>query len=101
MRIRYCPGANIGEGIAVFEAVHGSAPKYKGMNKVNPTAMILSAVLMLDYLGEKKAALKLENAVKEVIHEGTYVTYDFKTNPNDPQACGTQEMADAIIKKLK
>jgi len=95
------PGANIGDDIAVFEAVHGSAPKYKGLNKVNPTAMILSAVLMLDYLGETKAALNLEKAVKEVILEGNHVTYDFKTNPNDPHASGTQEMADAIIRKLK
>jgi len=95
------PGANIGEGIAVFEAVHGSAPKYKGLNKVNPTAMILSAVLMLDYLGEAAAAARLENAVKKVILEGACVTYDFKTNPNDPHASGTQEMADAVINKLK
>jgi len=94
------PGANIGDGIAVFEAVHGSAPKYKGLNKANPTAMILSAALMLDYLNEKEAAARLENAVKEVISEGINVTYDFKPNPNDPQAAGTQEMAGAIIKKL-
>ncbi|MDD3087336.1 MAG: isocitrate/isopropylmalate dehydrogenase family protein [Candidatus Omnitrophica bacterium] len=95
------PGANIGDGMAVFEAVHGSAPKYKGLNKVNPTAMILSSALMLDYLNEKEAALRLENAVKEVISEGISLTYDFKTSPNDPQAVGTQEMAAAIIKKLK
>ena len=94
------PGANIGDGIAVFEAVHGSAPKYKGLNKVNPTAMILSAALMLDYLNEKKAALRLENAVRDVISEGISLTYDFKTSPNDPQAVGTQEMAAAIVKKL-
>jgi isocitrate dehydrogenase (NAD+) len=94
------PGANIGDEIAVFEAVHGSAPKYKGLNKVNPTAMILSAVLMLDYLDEKKAALRMEEAVKEVIAEGIDVTYDFKANPNDPREAGTQEMADAIIRKL-
>ena len=94
------PGANIGDGLAVFEAVHGSAPKYKGLNKVNPTAMILSAALMLDYLNEKKAALALEDAVKAVISEGTNLTYDFKANPKDPLAVGTQEMADAIIKKL-
>ena len=94
------PGANIGDGLAVFEAVHGSAPKYKGMNKVNPTAMILSAALMLDYLNEKKAAVDLEEAVKAVILEGINVTYDLKPNPKDPLAVGTQEMADAIIKKL-
>jgi isocitrate dehydrogenase (NAD+) len=95
------PGANIGEDMAVFEAVHGSAPKYKGMNKVNPTAMILSGVLMLKYLKEEKAAQSLENAVKEVIAEGKAVTYDFKATPEDPSAVGTKEMADAIIKKLK
>ncbi len=94
------PGANIGNGIAVFEAVHGSAPKYKGLNRVNPTAMILSGVLMLDYLNEKKAALALENAVTNVILEGACVTYDFKKSPEDPSAVGTQQMADAIIKKL-
>lgn len=94
------PGANIGEDLAVFEAVHGSAPKYKGLNKVNPTAMILSAVLMLDHLNEKKAAMALEKAVKEVIAEGIDVTYDLKPNPLDPSAVGTKEMADAIINKL-
>ncbi|MFA4989980.1 MAG: isocitrate/isopropylmalate dehydrogenase family protein [Candidatus Omnitrophota bacterium] len=95
------PGANIGDGLAVFEAVHGSAPKYKGLNKVNPSAMILSGVLMLDYLQEEKASRALENAVKSVIAEGRYVTYDFKSDPNDPQIVGTQEMADAIIQKIK
>ena len=94
------PGANIGDDMAVFEAVHGSAPKYKGLNKVNPTAMILSGALMLRYIKEEKAAEKLESAVKKVIAEGKSVTYDFKPNPNDPTAVGTQEMADAIISKI-
>jgi isocitrate dehydrogenase (NAD+) len=95
------PGANVGEGAAVFEAVHGSAPKYKGLDKVNPTAMVLSGVLMLEYLKEEKAARKLEDALKQVIAEGRYVTYDFKADKNDPNIVGTQEMADAIISKLK
>lgn len=94
------PGANVGCGMAVFEAVHGSAPKYKGLNKVNPTAMILSGVLMLRYLKEEKAADRLEAAVKAVISEGRSVTYDLKPHPNDPHTAGTQEMADAIIAKL-
>lgn len=94
------PGANLGEGLAVFEAIHGSAPKYTGQNKVNPTAMILSAVLMLDYLGEKDAAKKLDNAVAKVIAEGKSVTYDMKPHRDDPTAVGTREMADAIIKAL-
>lgn len=94
------PGANIGDNLAVFEAVHGSAPKYKGLNKVNPTAMILSGMLMLEYLKEEKAARLLENAVKDVIAEARFVTYDFKLDPNDPGIVGTQEMADAIIKRI-
>ena len=95
------PGANIGNGIAVFEPTHGSAPKYKGMNKTNPTAIILSAVLMLKYIGEEKKAKVLEDAVASVIREGKFVTYDMKENRNDPTAVGTKEMADAIIKKIK
>jgi len=95
------PGANIGDNAAVFEAVHGSAPKYKGQNKVNPTAMILSGALMLRYIKEDAAALKLERAVKEVIAEGEFVTYDLKASPLDASAVGTEEMADAIIKRIK
>jgi len=94
------PGANIGDNMAVFEAVHGSAPKYKGLNKVNPTAMVLSGVLMLKFIKEDKAAQRLENAVTKVIAEGKSVTYDFKVDPNDPAAVGTKEMTDAIISKL-
>ncbi len=94
------PGANIGPNGAVFEATHGSAPKYKGLNKVNPTAVILSGMLMLHHLGEHEAGNRLENAVAEVIREGKYVTYDLKENRDDPTAVGTKEMADAIIAKL-
>ncbi|RJO64209.1 MAG: isocitrate/isopropylmalate dehydrogenase family protein [Candidatus Omnitrophota bacterium] len=94
------PGANIGNGIAVFEAVHGSAPKYAGKNKVNPTAMILSGVLMLRYLKEEAAADGLESAVKSVIAKGESVTYDLKPSPDDPTSVGTQQMADAVIHEL-
>ncbi len=95
------PGANIGEKGAVFEATHGSAPRYKGQNKVNPTALILSGVLMLRHLGKTAEADRLEKAVAAVIAEGKFVTYDMKPDRNDPTAVGTKEMADAIIKKLK
>jgi len=95
------PGANIGEKYAVFEATHGSAPKYKGQNKVNPTALILSAVMMLKHIGEIEAADKLEKAVAAVIKEGKDVTYDLKPKRDDPSAVGTKEMADAIINSLK
>ena len=95
------PGANIGPNGAVFEATHGSAPKYKGQNKVNPTALILSAVLMLQYLKETDAADRLERATAAVIAEGKDVTYDMKADRNDPTAVGTREMADAICRKLR
>lgn len=95
------PGANIGGDMALFEAVHGSAPKYAGQNKVNPVAMILSGVLMLRYLKENDAADRLEKAVGDIIEEGKDVTYDLKQDRNDPTAVGTSEMADAIIAKLK
>jgi isocitrate dehydrogenase (NAD+) len=94
------PGANIGTNCAVFEPTHGSAPKYKGLNKVNPVAMILSGVLMLRYLGEENAAKRVEDAVAKVIKEGRDVTYDMKEDRNDPTAVGTSQMADAIIKAM-
>jgi isocitrate dehydrogenase (NAD+) len=94
------PGANIGKDCAIFEATHGSAPKYKGLNKVNPTALILSAMLMLRHLNEIAAADRLEAAVAAVIAEGKYVTYDMKAERNDPTAVGTREMADAICREL-
>lgn len=95
------PGANIGDEIAVFEATHGSAPKYAGMNKVNPTALMLSAVMMLNHLGERTAASRMERAIAEVIAEGKDVTYDLKPSPDDPTAVGTSQMADAIIARLR
>jgi isocitrate dehydrogenase (NAD+) len=95
------PGANIGKMAAVFEAVHGSAPKYAGLNKVNPTAMILSGVLMLRHIKEEAAADKLEDALKAVLLEGDSVTYDLKPDRQDPSAVGTKEMADAVIAKIR
>jgi isocitrate dehydrogenase (NAD+) len=94
------PGANFGEGIAVFEPTHGSAPKYTGQNKVNPMAQMLSGMLMLRYLEEREAADRLEEAIAEVIREGASVTYDMKPSRDDPSAVGTSEVADAIIEKL-
>ena len=91
------PGANFGEDLAVFEPVHGSAPKYTGKNKVNPTANILSGALMLRHLGEFEAAKRIEDAIAIVIAEGKNVTYDLKPTRDDPTAVGTREMADAII----
>ena len=88
------PGANIGTAAAVFEPVHGSAPKYAGLNKANPTALILSGVLMLRHLGEQAAAERVENALREVIADGRRTTYDLGGES------GTAEYADAIIERL-
>jgi isocitrate dehydrogenase (NAD+) len=94
------PGANIGTDAAVFEATHGSAPKYTGQNRVNPTAMILSGKLMLEHLGERDAARRLEQAVAAVIADGERVTNDLKPTRDDPTAVGTSEYTDAIIERL-
>jgi len=95
------PGGNIGDEYAVFEATHGSAPKYKGMNKVNPMALMLSGVMMLRYLREHEAANRMESAIAEVIREGKSVTYDMKPSRDDPTAVGTSDVADAVIEKMQ
>jgi isocitrate dehydrogenase (NAD+) len=95
------PGANIGDDAAVFEATHGSAPKYAGMNKTNPMAMMLSGVLMLRHLEEEEAADRLEAAIAAVIAEGKALTYDMKPARDDPTAVGTSDVADAVIEKLE
>jgi isocitrate dehydrogenase (NAD+) len=95
------PGGNIGDEYAVFEATHGSAPKYKGMNKVNPMALMLSGVMMLRHLREHEAAQRMESAIAEVIREGKSVTYDMKPTRDDPTAVGTSDVADAIIEKMQ
>jgi isocitrate dehydrogenase (NAD+) len=94
------PGANFGKELAVFEPVHGSAPKYAGMNKVNPMANILSGALMLRHLGEMEAAQRVESAVRAVVAAGESVTYDLKPHRDDPTAVGTKEMVDAIIEAM-
>src|SRR5438046_3062551 len=95
------PGANIGEnGIAVFEAIHGSAPKYAGQNKVNPMALMLAGALMLRHIGERAAGDRLERAIAAVVAIGKDVTYDLKPDRDDPTAVGTREFADAVIGQL-
>jgi isocitrate dehydrogenase (NAD+) len=95
------PGANFGHDVAVFEPTHGSAPKYTGQNKANPIAEMLSGMLMLRHLGEHDAAARLENAISELIQEGTSVTYDMKPRRDDPTAVGTSEVGDALVAKLQ
>ena len=96
------PGANIGEdGVAVFEAIHGSAPKYAGQNKVNPMALMLAGVLMLRHIGEREAGDRLERAIADVVREGKDVTYDLKADRDDRTAVGTREFADAVIRRMR
>jgi isocitrate dehydrogenase (NAD+) len=94
------PGANIGTAAAMFEATHGSAPKYKGQNRANPTALMLSGVLMLRHLGEHEAGDRLEGAIAAVIEKGDKVTYDLKPTREDPSAVGTSQFADAVIEEM-
>ena len=89
------PGANIGEESAVFEAVHGSAPKYAGLDKANPTALILSGALMLRHLGEIDAANAVESAVREVIAAGETVTYDLGGS------AGTREFGETVAGRVR
>jgi isocitrate dehydrogenase (NAD+) len=94
------PGGNIGTEAAMFEATHGSAPKYKGKNRVNPTALMLSGVLMLRHVDEHVAADSMEHAIAEVIRKGEKVTYDLKPTRDDPTAVGTSQFADAVIEEM-
>jgi isocitrate dehydrogenase len=87
--------ANLGDKYAMFEPAHGSAPKYKGMNKVNPTAAILSGAWMVEYLGEPQIRDAIFSATEQIINEGKYVTYDIGGN------AGTKEMADSIAQIAK
>lgn len=95
------PGGNFGEGAAVFEAAHGSAPRYAGRNRVNPMALTLSAAMMLRYLGREDAAARIEATVAAVIADGRCVTYDLKADRDDPTAVGTSDVADTIVEGLQ
>ena len=95
------PGANLGEGLAVFEPTHGSAPRHAGKNEVNPLAAVLSGIMMLRYLEESEAADRLEGAVADVVAEAKTVTYDLKADREDPTSVGTSQMADAIIRAME
>ncbi|NOT35047.1 MAG: isocitrate/isopropylmalate dehydrogenase family protein [Candidatus Eisenbacteria bacterium] len=95
------PGANLGDGIAMFEPVHGSAPQFKGSGLMNPTALLLSCVMMLQYLGEREAARRLESAITKVLAEGRVVTRDLRVAAEADRAATTEQMADAIIDALR
>jgi len=93
-------GMNVGTDAAVFEATHGSSPTYAGSNRMNPTALMLSGVYMLDHLNETAAARALEGAIAAVIRKGDKVTYDLKPSRTDPTAVGTSQFADAVIEEM-
>jgi len=92
-------GANFGDSVAVFEAAHGSAPKYTGQNKVNPMALILSGALMLRHLGEVEAADRVEAAVAAQVAEGKCLTYDVAPSPEAVH--GTREVADELARRVR
>ena len=94
------PGANLGERSAVFEATHGSAPRYRGTNRANPMALMLSGAMLLRHIGEAEAGDRLEAAVASVVAEGRTVTFDLKERRDDPTAAGTIEVADAVVARL-
>jgi isocitrate dehydrogenase (NAD+) len=95
------PGCNVGDGCVVFESAHGPARKYTGLDRANPTAVILSGAMLLRHVGQTGAAGRVERAVAEVIRQGANVTYDVKWDRNDPSAVGTSRMADAVIERLE
>ena len=95
------PGANIGEEGAVFEPIHGSAPKYAGQNKVNPMAMMFCGAMMLRHMDETEAGDRLQRALTDIIAEGKHVTYDMKPRPDDPTAVGTSQVADEVVRRLE
>src|SRR2546429_345585 len=99
--VRFAFDYAVANGVAVFEAIHGSAPKYAGQNKVNPMALMLAGVLMLKHISERDAADRLERAIAAVVAEGKDVTYDLKPQRDDPTAVGTREFADAVIRRMK
>jgi len=93
------PGANYGPDVAVFEAAHGTAPKHSGANRANPTAAILNGVMLLEHLGERRAAARIAAAVETVLAEGL-VTYDLNPDRTERRALGTLEFTDEVIARL-
>lgn len=94
------PGANVGDEAAVFEAVHGSAPRHAGHGRANPFGLMLSGVMLLRHLGEQQAASRLEQAISEVVRERKTVTYDLKRPRDDTSAASTAEVAQAVVRRL-
>jgi isocitrate dehydrogenase (NAD+) len=94
------PGVNLGDDCAVFEAVHGTAPRHAGQNRANPMALMLTGALLLRHVGEPVAADRLERAIAAVVREGKSVTYDLKRSREDPSAVGTSQVAEAVIEAL-
>jgi isocitrate dehydrogenase (NAD+) len=94
------PGVNLGDGCAVFEATHGTASRYRGLNRANPMALMLCGAMLLRHIGEIDAGDRLEAAVAAVITEGRTLTYDLRPTRDDPSAASTTEVRDAVIGKL-
>ena len=94
------PGVNLGDDCAIFEAVHGTAPKHAGRNRANPIALMLCGAMLLRHVGEHEAGTRVERAITDVVREGKIVTYDLKASRDDPTAAGTSEVADAVVESI-
>jgi isocitrate dehydrogenase (NAD+) len=94
------PGAHFGEGVAVFEATHGTAPPLAGTNRADPLGVILSAAMMLRHIGEREAGDRVESAVADLLAEGVHVTYDLRAEGDDRPAAGTFQVADAVVARV-
>jgi isocitrate dehydrogenase (NAD+) len=94
------PGVNLGDECAIFEAVHGTAPRHAGHNRANPIALMLCGAMLLRHVAEDETAARLERAIADVVREGRTVTYDLKASRDDPTAASTSEVADEVIEKL-
>ena len=95
------PGMNVGEGCAVFEATHGTVSRYRGLDRANPMALMLSGAMLLRHVGELEPGDRLEAAVAAVLAEGRTVTYDLRPSRDDPQAASTTEVRDAVVEALR
>jgi isocitrate dehydrogenase len=94
------PGGNVGDGLAVFEATHGTAPKYAGLNRINPGSVILSGVMMLDYMGWGEAGALIVHGMEHAIKSRT-VTYDLARQMTDAKEVSTSGFGDAIIAGMR
>jgi isocitrate dehydrogenase (NAD+) len=91
---------NVGDGCAVFEATHGTVSRYRGLNRANPMALMLSGAMLLRHVGETEAGDRLDAAIATVLREGRTVSHDLRPTRDDPEAASTTEVRDAVVEAL-